>query len=147
MKQAFRILLRLYPDDYLSFFGAEMEVAFERACAERSVGFALRELIGLVVGAMAEWFAKWTTDSSERARGMPDLRLMRPTGVSPEAWFAGATVNLSREVDQSQARVAGLIADMKTAISKHDFKRARDYALEESVERTRLETLRRRHPG
>jgi hypothetical protein len=46
-----------------------------------------RELRGLAWGCIAEWIAKWTTDAAVRGRALPDLRMMRPVGVSQCDWF------------------------------------------------------------
>jgi hypothetical protein len=40
-----------------------------------------------MLGAGREWLAKLTTDRSVRGRYLPDLRMMRPVGVSRELWF------------------------------------------------------------
>ena len=100
MKRTYAILLRLYPYDYRSWFGAEMRSAFgetARDCVARGrwawTRFALVELIGLIAGAGAEWSAKLTTSKSVRGRCLPDLRMMRPAGVSREMWFARAGEN------------------------------------------------------
>ncbi len=86
LKRAYRILLRLYPMDYRIAFGAEMLNAFEKVAGQRR--FAVAELIGLIVGAGKEWIAKWTTDKAVRGRCLPDVRMMRPVGVTREVWFA-----------------------------------------------------------
>jgi hypothetical protein len=86
MKRAYRTLLRLYPADYRALFAAEMARAFDRVAEERH-GFLVKECIGVIAGAGAEWIAKWTTDASVRGSVMPDLRMMRPPGVSKEVWF------------------------------------------------------------
>jgi len=94
---AYRIMLRLYPVDYRARFAQEMHNAFSRAAEEyRVLGrtsfvrFILREFSGLVSGVRAEWMAKMTTDKSVRGRCLPDLRMMRPPGVSQALWFAAA---------------------------------------------------------
>jgi hypothetical protein len=95
MTPAYKTLLRLYPADYRTRFAAEMLDTFAEAnagCGElgllRSVKFASTELYGLLIGAAAEWIAKLTTDASVRGRCLPDLRMMRPPGVTRELWFA-----------------------------------------------------------
>jgi hypothetical protein len=97
VKRAYTTLLRLYPRDYRAMFAREMWNAFEITGAERRahgrvvlVRFAAAELIGLLKGAVSEWIAKLTTDSSIRGRALPDLLLMRPPGVSWEAHYGGA---------------------------------------------------------
>src|SRR5262249_2788761 len=97
LRQAYDILLRLYPRDYRISFTAEMVTTFAEAAEDRRghgrvifVRFAVAELIGLLIGAGAEWLAKFTSDSSTRGRCLPDLRVMRPPGVSREQWFGAA---------------------------------------------------------
>jgi hypothetical protein len=100
MKRTYATLLRLYPYDYRSWFGTEMRRAFEETARDRLapgrwawMRFALVELIGLITGAGGEWFAKLTTSKSVRGRCLPDLRMMRPAGVTREMWFARAGEN------------------------------------------------------
>jgi hypothetical protein len=88
-RRAYRVLLRLYPADYRAMFAAEMARAFDRILEERR-GILLAELSGVITGAAAEWVAKWTTDASVRGRSLPDLRMMRPPGVTKELWFRSA---------------------------------------------------------
>ncbi len=90
MRRAYKNLLRLYPYDYRALFAAEMLTAFEESAAERrGFGWAVAELTSVVAGAVTEWIAKFTTSDSIRGRCMPDWRMMRPTGVTQEAWSAG----------------------------------------------------------
>jgi len=84
LRSAYRTLLRLYPADYRTMFAAEMERAFDQIANERSV---LTESIGVITGAAAEWIAKWTTDPVVRGRTLPDIRMMRPPGITREVWF------------------------------------------------------------
>ena len=96
MRRAYEILLLLYPRDFRSSFGSEMLAAFESSAVEpRAQGrtvysFALKELIGLMIGAFAEWIAKLTTDSCLRGRSLPDRLMMRPPGVPWEAYYGSA---------------------------------------------------------
>jgi len=85
---AYRTLLHLYPRDYFNAFAAEMLEAFESAGAARPV----QEFAGLLASVGREWIAKLTTDRAVRGRCLPDLRMMRPAGVSKEAWFSAAAV-------------------------------------------------------
>ena len=98
--RAYGVLLRLYPRDYRLKFAPEMRNAFERTAEEARLQcwppflrFLLAEFTGLLIGAGAEWIAKWTTDRSARGRSLPDLRMMRPPGVPREVWFAGTYPN------------------------------------------------------
>jgi hypothetical protein len=155
--QAYRALLRLYPSDYRALFALEMRNAFERAAEERRplgrpvfVRFLLREFTGLLRGASAEWVAKFTTDSSERGRYLPDLRMMRPPGVSRELWFAGAWPSdhegsLRNEVMEAQARISMLIQQMVDAIANHDFPGARRHSDEERLARDELRRARQNY--
>jgi len=91
MKRVYRVLLRLYPRDFRALFAGEMQRAFEIACEERRAS-GVRECLGLLKGAFAEWMAKLTTDNAIRGRVLPDRLLMRPPGVSWEAHYAGKFV-------------------------------------------------------
>ncbi len=94
----YRVLLRLYPHDYFDAFAGEMLNAFESVVQEHpDARFVLAECAGVLAGATAEWFAKLTTDRAVRGRAMPDLRMMRPAGVSKEAWFSPAALNAYKE--------------------------------------------------
>ena len=91
MRRAYDTLLRLYPRDFRGAFTSEMLATFASLAAEhRAKGkaiyfrFALKELICMLTGAVAEWVAKLTTDSSLRGRSLPDRLIMRPPGVSWE---------------------------------------------------------------
>lgn len=97
MRRAYQTLLKLYPVDYRASFSAAMLDAFGNAAEDgrhqgraACVRLALAELTGLLKGAAAEWIAKFTTDRSVRGRCLPDLRMMRPAGVSRESWFRRA---------------------------------------------------------
>jgi hypothetical protein len=134
-----------------------MQNAFERAAEERRllgrpvfVCFLLGEFIGLLIGVGAEWIAKLTTDSSVRGRCLPDLRMMRPTGVPRELWFAGACLSagqgsLSDEVMEAQARISMLIHRTVHAIANHDFPGARRYSYEERQARDELRRLQEKY--
>ena len=94
-RSVFQALLRLYPWDYATVFSAEMAAAFDEACEEQQrrgrlpfIRFATSEFVGLICGAGSEWFSKLATEESVRGRYLPDLRMMRPPGVSQELWFA-----------------------------------------------------------
>ena len=94
-KSVYRALLSLYPWDYATAFSEDMEMAFEEACEEQErrgrwhfVRFATSELSSLVWGLGKEWLAKLTTEESVRGRSLPDLRRMRPVGITQEVWFA-----------------------------------------------------------
>ena len=154
--KAYRTLLRLYPRDYRALFALEMQSAFERAVHERRLAgkpvfirFLLGELIGLLSGVGAEWIAKLMTDKSVRGRCLPDLRMMRPPGVSQELWFAGAYQchgqGFPDDVLQAQARISMLIQRTVHAIANHDFPGARRYSHEERVARDELRLLRQKY--
>jgi hypothetical protein len=88
----YRTLLRLYPKDYQFQFEAEMRDAFQMALQEHQhcgqlivARFVVSEFASLICGACAEWCAKLTTDSSVRARYLPDLRMM------PFPWVPSAS--------------------------------------------------------
>jgi hypothetical protein len=93
----YRALLRLYPCDYTASFADEMLAAFRAGLGERCgrgdlTAFLLTEFAGALAGAAREWIAKLTTDRAVRGRFLPDLRMMRPAGVSREDWFSAAAV-------------------------------------------------------
>jgi hypothetical protein len=83
MRRAYRALLRLYPYDFRAAFGAEMLAAFDAGSGKGRV----RELAGMARGAVAEWFAKLTSDPIRRGRSLPDVRMMRPPGITRAEWF------------------------------------------------------------
>jgi hypothetical protein len=155
--RAYRILVRLYPRDYKALFAVEMQTAFERASEEHQlrgipvfIRFLVGEFVGLLIGAGAEWIAKFTTDSSVRGRFLPDLRMMRPPGVSRELWFAGPylstrQVSLPDEVIEAQARISMLIQRMVHGIANHDFPDARRCSYEERQARDQLRRLREQY--
>jgi hypothetical protein len=99
MRTVYRALLHLYPYDYRVWFSAEMRTVFELRLTERDwlsfrafLAFVISELIGLVTGALAEWTARLSTDPSVRARSLPDLRMMRPPGISRDVHFSDACI-------------------------------------------------------
>ena len=89
----YKATLRIYPADYRARFAAEMCATFREALAERrpAVPFTIAECGGLVLGAGREWLSKLTTDAATRGRHLPDCRMMRPAGVTPQEWAAGLT--------------------------------------------------------
>jgi len=93
MKRAYYVLLRLYPRDYRALLAREMQIAFQAAAEELSrnayLRFCFTEFGGLLMGALAEWVAKLTTDSAIRGRTLPDRMLMRPPGVCWKTHYAG----------------------------------------------------------
>jgi len=117
-RSVYQTLLRLYPWDYATAFSADMTTAFDQACEEQRrrgrdhfVRFAASELAGLIWGAGSEWLAKLTTEDSVRGRSLPDLRMVRPVGVTRELWFA----SLERE-DWEESTIAGEQATQKTRL-------------------------------
>ena len=89
--RVYRAALRLYPADYRLRFAAEMRATFREALAERHkrVRFTIAECGSVVLGAGREWICKLTTDAATRGRRLPDCRVMRPVGVTPQEWAAG----------------------------------------------------------
>ena len=83
MRRIYLAALRLYPYDYRSRFGAEMAATFQPARP-------FRELGGLLLGAAREWIDKRSTPAWIRGRHLPDVRMMRPAGVSKQDWFGQA---------------------------------------------------------
>ena len=82
----YRSLLRLYPYDYRAAFAAEMLKTFK--AGEEGGRSAAKELFAVLIGAGSEWMAKLTTDKGVRGRALPDMRMMRPAGVTREQWFS-----------------------------------------------------------
>ena len=138
MIRAYRILLRLYPNDYRNVFAGEMLNAFALALDERrgrgtpgEIGFVLGEFMGLIAGACAEWISKWTTN-----------------GATREIGFAAASASrnvLPEEVVEVQGRIVVLIERTVHAIANHDFAGARTYFHEEREARDQLRMLRNQY--
>lgn len=152
MKRTYDFLLRLYPRDYRAMFATEMSSAFEEASQDRRrcgqgayARFGFAELMALTIGAGLEWIAKLTTDSSVRGRTLPDRLLMRPPGVSWDAYHAGAFLSVPEEVSQAQDRTEFLVKRIVHAISHHDFTGARRYCDEEREARENLRLLREKY--
>jgi hypothetical protein len=90
--RAYGRLLSLYPKDYQFRFSGEMWKAFATAADEHMgqgrmifTRFLVSEVVGLLRGAAVEWLDKWTTDTSDRSKHLPDLRMMHLPWVSREA--------------------------------------------------------------
>ncbi len=137
-------LLRLYPADYKARFAGEMRCAFEQAAIERGgrnraawSRFVFSEFAGLVAGAGVEWIAKLTTGSAVRGRSLPDLRIMRPAGVSREDWFA----DFPDEQAAAERRVRLALEGMVHAIAHHQFEQASRFSAEEIEAREALRLL------
>lgn len=97
MKRVYQAILRLYPYDYRASFTSEMTAAFDQTALDRRaqglsayLRFCFAELTNLAFATSQEWMAKLTTAKMIRARTLPDLRMMRPPGVSREEHFARA---------------------------------------------------------
>jgi hypothetical protein len=76
-----RVAIELYPYDFRAMFAADIHSTLDQS----TPGF--RDLISILFGAAREWFAKLSTDRYVRARALPDVRMMRPAGISRLAWF------------------------------------------------------------
>jgi hypothetical protein len=133
MTLAYRTLVRLYPREHRTWFGAEMQSVFDEAAREqRSRGraaylrFALAECAGLVIGSGRAWAAKL----AGRAY-VHDHRLSRPVNMAP----------LPDEVQEAQDRVTVNLNGLLHAISHHQFVKARIYAAEEQKARADLRLL------
>ncbi|HUB79624.1 MAG TPA: hypothetical protein VMB03_12545 [Bryobacteraceae bacterium] len=83
IKRIYRLLLSLYPYDYRAMFAQEMLRTFDQLTPDRHT----RELASLLIGTAREWIAKRTTDPVVRGRALPDVRMIRPVGVTRELWF------------------------------------------------------------
>jgi len=84
-RQTYRVFLGLYPWDYRASFEREMLRSFDLLPERRRS--VTKELLGLLIGAAREWQAKLTTDPMIRGRALPDVRMMRPVGITREVWF------------------------------------------------------------
>src|SRR5262249_38010219 len=154
------------PADYRALFAAEMLTAFEEAAEERHESgwavfarFALAELAGLVIGAGAEWGAKFTpvicrSNISPSATAYRLLQKMRPSGVSRDSFYkvidlvdeSGTRMNshqnaMPDEVIEAQERVLFTLSRLVDAIFNHEFEKARFYSDQESMERENLRLL------
>lgn len=89
-RRLYPAFLRLYPYDYRSRFEAEMLASLLIPGDGRR---PVRELAGLLRGAIREWIDKWTTPEWFRGRRLPDLRMMRPVGVTKREWFGEPPVD------------------------------------------------------
>jgi hypothetical protein len=88
--------LALYPPDFRVRFEAEMRATIAQALDSsagplRRAHVAISEAGGLLAGAVREWIVKLGSDPLERARRLPDCRLMRPVGITRAEWGAGLT--------------------------------------------------------
>ena len=87
-------MLRWYPAYFRARFEPEMLAIIDETFAspmtppKRAVCVA-REAGGLAAGIAREWMTKLTADPIERARTLPDCRLMRPVGITRAEWAAG----------------------------------------------------------
>lgn len=157
MRRAYELLLRLYPRDFRASFTSEMLTAFDIAAGDRRtqgqsayIRFALMELIGVVMGAGKEWLAKLSTDSSLRARSLPDRLMMRPPGVPWEAYYGDALVDqpesgLRLELIEAQRDTQLLVGRIVHSIAHHDFEGARTYSYQERQARENLKLLREKY--
>ena len=133
----FRALIRLYPRDHRTRFGAEMQSVFEEAAHEHRrhgwtayLRFALAEYAGLVIGSGAAWAIKLAGRGYVR-----DPRLIRAASVAP----------LPHEVQEAQDRLTLNLNGLLHAISHHQFLQARVYAAEEQRAREELRRLREKY--
>jgi hypothetical protein len=129
-------LLRLYPREYRTLFGAEMlavltESARERRCQGQpaSVSFLLTELLGLVEGAAVEWRAKWTSRD-----------YLAASQVSQTGRAA-----LPAEVREAERHLEVTLQQMVEAIAHHQFQQARSLSAAERDARENLRVLREQY--
>jgi hypothetical protein len=170
MKRAYDILLRLYPADYKALFAAEMSATFEEVARERRghgwavfARFASAELAGLLIGAGAEWGAKFTpiacpSNISPSAKAHKLLLKMRPPGVSRDSFYkiidlvdeSGSSLNARQseapaEMIDARERILFILGRLADAIFNHEFEKARYYSDQESRERENLRLLREKY--
>jgi len=170
MKRAYDILLRLYPADYRALFAAEMSATFEEAARERRghgwavfARFTFAELAGLLIGAGAEWGAKFTpvarlSNNSPSAAAYMLLQKMRPPAVGRDSFYkiidlvdeSGMLLNAHQseapdEVIDAQERILFVLSSLADAIFKREFEKARIYSEQETIERENLRLLRKKY--
>ncbi|MDQ2842438.1 MAG: hypothetical protein M3Y72_15605 [Acidobacteriota bacterium] len=143
IKRGYQTLLRLYPADYKALFAAEMLNTFvkaDEACRARGrlrfMHFAFAELIGLLIGAAAEWVSKLLTGH------WPGLR--------HNIQLVGGCASLSTgriqdEVAETEKRIDDIIGNMVHAIANHDFPKARFCSDQERAAREHLRRLQEGH--
>jgi hypothetical protein len=128
----YRLLLRLYPRDYVAQFGAEMTSVFEEASAEQwkrgplaYVMFVLREIAGLAGGAR---------DARNAAFLVGDLAV--DFSIPADLADAQRAVRISRE-------------QMKKAMVAQDYKKARFFCLVDDRASVKVQQLRAKYrlPG
>jgi hypothetical protein len=142
------------------------EAAEEQRGRGRAVflNFVIAEMTGLVIGAGAEWIAKFncaiyqSNPATSSVAAYRILQKMRPPWVTQEVFFKAvdliadkeATISrhqatLPDEVIEAQRRVESLLNCIVDAISSREFEKARSYSYEESKERANLHLLRRKY--
>ncbi|MGA8029361.1 MAG: hypothetical protein WB992_19645 [Bryobacteraceae bacterium] len=126
MRLAYKMLLRLYPEDHRALFASEMLSVFEEAAEERRtkgraafVWFAIVELIGLGIAIPLEW--------------------MKPSKPLPEE--SGLPV----EVIEAQQHLERILSRMDYSIANHQFQKARFYSYAETKQRENLRRLREKY--
>ena len=97
LRQVYRLLLRLYPKHHQAGFGAEMLAVFDRAAAERRkegwrsyTAFAIRELVGLFIGAADEGGSQPKYDEMLEAQELLDGSVRLTIHAIAHHDFAGA---------------------------------------------------------
>jgi hypothetical protein len=139
MRRIYELLLRLYPPEVRTPLGPEMSAVFAEMARDRRaqgwipfVRFLVAECAGLLRGAA----------TAHRAAHRPelDLRMMRPPGVSRQAYIAAVDdlVAAQRTVDVNLGR-------MQQAIARSDFVKARFYSDEDRKARANLRHVRRKY--
>ena len=94
MRLAYSVLLRLLPSDFRAAFGGPMRNDFARRLHEarlegvgRAVRLTVREFLGLVGCAIAEWVAKAVAPPFQRDMIFRDRSRMRPPAASKIYWY------------------------------------------------------------
>lgn len=136
MTQIFTSILRLYPAEYQEVFSKEIIAVLQEAQQESQrqgraalLTLALRETLGLLAGASAQWLLKAVSGSAY-------LSQTRRTAVLPASDAA------ADRLSESEKRIEFLRQRMEHAIANHDFENARFYYREDLQERARLEQLK-----
>jgi len=129
----FRLLTQLYPRGYRSTHIEEMVFVLGKTNAEHRdlvsrVGFAIREMAGLVWGAIAAWQMLLVVQGSHH-------RLVRATNIN----------QLPEDVQDAQVLLDDAIEGMTFAIAEKRFEHARRYSNEEQKARAALREARSRY--
>lgn len=134
----FHFLLPLCPPEHRAIFAPEMLELLKETNGEQRrrggsahIDFVLKESLGLLVGAAAEWRTKFVHEDY-----LADQRL--PSQTEPEA-------SLPAEVIEARKHVQFILDRMDRAIASHQFEKASFYFHAEHKAREHLRLLQRKY--